>query len=459
MVQFVVSRVPLMRTHILKFPLFEHFATFSTPIANAGSCVVCREMISNAAVQVQLYIDLKKKKNMTSLEVEEYLLNICNPYTSDGSWIRRIAFFALPETSHEGSPLQMVVSVLREPVYSKRACATVAFTCESIVDSAQFDTFAKHLADLTLEGSVMRDEVVQQLAMKYCPLYDGCSQANESRSLVNEMLNDHSQTARDDMEEDPLEIIPKEEYYKEFLTLPRESAIIEPFTPEELKRMNEIMQRHSLNLTSAEETVIGTQDAISPEAEKRGNGRGPVGLSGPASVSQNYSSIRFLLVVYGHMTLMRQHKMIHQISLSCSLQRRLWTLGPEMSRSYITPFVPRSQGHLKSAYEFQFRHLDYLSRTPFPRLMRGVCLHFYSRLAAAPARSMPMVCRAPSSAAALAGTPVPAVCQEEAAQSLRTEPAENDRISHAHILRQSQHPSTYKEDQNDDDDIEDAAHT
>lgn len=75
---------------------------FKETVGSAAGCVICQEVIRHVLYQIQLYMDVKERKYLTTYEVEDFMEVICDPYSTEGAWIRQLGFFLVLDEEGEG---------------------------------------------------------------------------------------------------------------------------------------------------------------------------------------------------------------------------------------------------------------------------------------------------------------------------------------------------------------------
>eukprot|EP00796_Vickermania_ingenoplastis_P006736 gene6736-4830_t len=242
------------------------FYPFSVHVGNAAGCTVCRELVGNAAVQAQTYIDVKKKNGMTPYEMEEFLQSICDPMTQDGGWIRRIGFFVIKNDETAASEgVNFGIGIMKQASYCRRTCATVQETCDFIVDYTSFDSFSKGLSEWTYRGRVDDVSVIKELFKEYCSQFFFCAQVNYTQDVVDKMLNDPNKTTRAEIEAEVYLPVPKEEYYKEFPPVRRRGTVITPFTKEEIEELEKMLDPEEIASVERYTANNGPQRSTSPD--------------------------------------------------------------------------------------------------------------------------------------------------------------------------------------------------
>ncbi|KEG15220.1 hypothetical protein DQ04_00141080 [Trypanosoma grayi] len=132
---------------------------FPKDVIDAISCDVCSVLVKKAYhdVEVLFAASAETRVRVSEDDVLTAIEDVCNPFTEQGQWIRRLAV----NNSADAAPHRLRMGLL--PVYTKckRTCTTVVEACEAIVDHETMDQLTPKL--LRLKEYVNDDAFAQAL--------------------------------------------------------------------------------------------------------------------------------------------------------------------------------------------------------------------------------------------------------------------------------------------------------
>eukprot|EP00796_Vickermania_ingenoplastis_P006734 gene6734-4828_t len=231
---------------------------FSAFVKSAISCMVCKEVITHALIQMDTYITVKKKDYITSEEAEAFLSIICNSHTQEGAWIRRLGMAVVrDEPSNFSSTVHLVAGDLQNYTVCNRTCVTVEDTCQYVVDHLYFLSAEREIEKLSLSGSLVDESVIQSLHAKHCDNFTVCKHLENATYDINFLLNSPDATSRTDIENDPIVFLSPSEYPREFQQHRPLSGPLLPFTQEELDSMRQYVKKNPLVREAKNEVHIG----------------------------------------------------------------------------------------------------------------------------------------------------------------------------------------------------------
>lgn len=223
--------------------------SFNDVIAEATACDVCYHLVMAAMMRVDEFMKFRERRSVRSDEVDILTEGLCDPFTMNGAWIRRLNFFVLRnETDENDKSVHIETRVLKHLTKCKRSCTTIEEMCEEIMNYPTFDDFGKEVAKYSVEGDLFFDEnSLNLLRAKFCHVFEVCAERDDKRAALNKLLNDPDSQELEDLITDKVEWLEPEKYQLE-LTMHhlRKNNSVELFTKQQMNKLKEALAEDDL---------------------------------------------------------------------------------------------------------------------------------------------------------------------------------------------------------------------